>query len=103
MNAAQHRKTDDSGNHEDEREWNGPTRSQWDALCTSVEQGNKTLADIRIALFGEIRDGINGDGGVVNEVRKLRSIRVVAWSAIVGVVGIIATAVIESLIGKRMP
>lgn len=103
MSASSHRKTDDNGNHEDEREWNGPSQAQWEGLCSKVDHASKTLCDIDKALFGERRQGINSDGGMVAEVRRLRSARYVAWSAIVGVVGIIATAVIESIIGKRMP
>lgn len=78
-----HRK-DDSGihDHSEEREWTGPSRSDWDKLMGKIEQTANDVCDIQRALWGVRRDGINDDGGVIGEVRKLRGIRKIAWSAV---------------------
>jgi len=95
-----HRETEQDRDHTP-AEWNGPTEAQWTAMATDMQDAKRTLADIRLALFGRMSDGINSDGGMVGEVRRLRSLRYVAWSALVGLVGILANALADMLIGKR--
>lgn len=99
MTAAIHRQGE-GGDHSKEREWTGPSESQWDALCCTVEKISKKQDIQHTALFGEEREGINSDGGIVGEVRNLRKIRVVAWSGLTGLLGLIAKTFIDSITMK---
>lgn len=64
-----------SRSHEPEREWNGPSREDWDRLMHKI-------SEIERAMWGDRGDGIDNNGGFLAEIQKLRSVRLVAWSSI---------------------
>lgn len=93
--------------HEVERESWFPSRTEWDTLknlvieVKGISQSNATdLCDINKALWGNKRDGINSDGGIVAEVRSLRNIKKIAWSAVAAAAGAILTSVTNWATGK---
>ena len=90
-----HRSTDsDDDMHQHERGWTGPTEHQWLDLCSQVKATHDMVTTLDKAFFGEKEDGVEGTGGVIQEVRTQKELRLSARSTARWALGVaIGTAI----------
>lgn len=77
MIPAPHKRANDADDerHDHEREWNGPTKSQWDSLVSKVDDTHKLVTTLDVALFGSRDDKLDSAGGIFAEVKAQRELR----------------------------
>lgn len=96
MTPVPHNRAGDKENHDHEREWNGPSKSEWDALVSQVDATHKLVTTLDVALFGSRDDKLDdaGAGGIFAEVRVQRELRTSARNSARWALGIaIGTAI----------